>query len=118
VTHESIRRPIFRKKHLNYVLTMPDGTTYFPPGGGSVASGMNLPLVVEADYMLVRAREAEQLVRASFDQFCAQAASEGFTINRPAHIRLRVRDDRWFAEDDASGFGIELIETRPAAPNV
>lgn len=99
----------FRSKNLSYLLTMPDGVSYFSPGGGAVMSGLSVQVVTAAHRLIASAQEREAQVRAGFSEFCDRAASAGHTINRPARVHLRVRSDGWVAEDAATGFNVDIF---------
>lgn len=98
-----------RRLNAGYLLTMPDGTPYFSPGGGSVMSGLSLRVVTAADRLIAHAQDLEADLRAGFADFCERAASAGFTIERPARVHLRVRGNGWIAEDVATGFSVEIF---------
>ncbi len=108
-SHTDATVKTLRRAGLSYLLTMPDGTIYWAPGGGYQSSCVSTRAVTTADRWLDCAHDREQHVREGFADFCARAKAAGHKVDRPARVHLRLDDAGWYAEDAATGFRVEIL---------
>ena len=94
-----------REKNVNYFLTMEDGTTYAPPGGGHMSSGSNARDVVNADYLLHWAEEGQKKLINDFPGVEARARERGFFFSDPVVFKLENKGGIfWAVEMTGSGY--------------
>ena len=60
LSEEQVRE--LRRKRINHVLTMQDGTVYRPPGNGTTVSGENVADIIETEWWLDRLRHLQQSI--------------------------------------------------------
>jgi hypothetical protein len=81
-----------RDKNGNVALLMPDGVTYFPPGGGLMSTGLSSRVRMNADFAIDTIREHQARIEADIDSIAEQFRQQGRPITPPAVFTLLVED--------------------------
>ena len=98
-----------RKRHINHVVTMDDGTVYVPPGGGTNSAGSSMLDTFQAHQYLGWAREQQNRIVGEFDAIRSRARGSGIAFADPAVFRLGVIGDTFCATELHSGYTLHLI---------
>ena len=107
-----------QKKGLNYVLSMPDGTVYFLPGGGTTLAGSNL-----VDTLVVGclkdwgAKESWRLAN-DWSNIKAAVVAEGVDVLEPVQLELWFDGSEYRALEAAQRFCINLLQPEGHCPTV
>lgn len=76
-----------RDKHANATISTQDGTTYLPPGGGFVGSGLNIQDVILTDNILNRITLLEKEIKKNKIVICKKLKRD---INDVFKIKLKI----------------------------
>lgn len=79
-----------RNKNGNVALKMPDGVTYFPPGGGLVSSGLAIGVRRNADFAMEAVEDYQKHVETNLRSIAEQFGQQGRPIQPPANFKLHV----------------------------
>jgi len=91
------QRRKLRGAGLNATVTLSNGKTYGPPGGGQAASGISVRAVQLGDRWAEAVEIVEAGVREQFASFVVEAKRHGVDVPDRAHLDLQVRPDGVFA---------------------
>ena len=79
-----------RRKRINYFITMNDGTTYSPLGGGSTFAGTNIYDVMRTNQYLGEVDRKQQGIIADFPEIENRARKRGISFGEPPRFELRL----------------------------
>ena len=97
-----------RRKNCNYCLELADGTTYAPPGGGTVGSGSNVLSVMETiQFRKLIQMEQNQIVE-NIDEIADKALSKGLNLPDPARFELKLLEGQFYAVERDSKIAVCL----------
>lgn len=92
-----IQKKNLRDKHTNAVISMKDGTTYFPPGGGTTASGLNIHDVIATDQIMATFKVIESDLLKNKEKVCATLKRD---VSEDFLIKLDIDDELKFVPYD------------------
>ena len=99
-----------RKRHINHVVTMDDGTVYLPLGWGTNAAGGSALDTFKAHRYVRWAREQQNRIVDGFDAIRLRARGSGIVFADPAVFRLGIIGDTFCATELRSGYTLHLID--------
>jgi len=100
-----------RDKHVNSVISMKDGTTYSSPGGGTVASGLNIHDIMTTDRIFAELQRLEADILKNKEKVYAALKRD---VGTDFLIKLDIDDELHFVPYDyEKKIGINLCYQNP-----
>ncbi len=97
-----------RGNGVNHVLRMADGTAYFPPGGGTSASGSNIIDTLVTDCLRHWATNESQRIIGNWTKIAEDVRNEGVAIVEPVNLELWFNGTEYRALEATQRFDINL----------
>lgn len=97
-----------RRKKINYFITMDDGTTYKPPGGGNTSAGTNILDVRRANHDLDWVSQMQQKIIEEFPETENRARERGIFFGEPPRFELHLIGETFCAVESYSGYNLPL----------
>ena len=97
-----------RRKKINYFITMDDGTTYSPPGGGNTSAGTNICDVMRANHDLNWVDRMQEKIVKEFPEIENRARERGISFGKPPQLELRFIGETFCALESYSGYNLPL----------
>jgi hypothetical protein len=97
-----------RDKHANAIVSMKDGTTYFPPGGGFVGSGLNTNDIILTDRLFAEFDFLEKNIRLNINEVCKVLKRN---VSDEFQIKLKIDENLNIMPYDVEkniGFNLQL----------
>ena len=99
---------VLRKKKINYLISMDDGTTYLSPGGGNTSAGTNVFDVMRANHDLNWVDRMQQKIIKEFPEIENRARERGISFGKPPRFELRFIGETFCAVESYSGYNLPL----------
>lgn len=104
-------RSTLRKSNVNSMVTVKDGTSYFPIGGGLAGRGFNLQAVIETDRQKIMLSELEKEVASHLESWRVIFENHGYTEESEIEASLSIEGTDYIVTFPKYGFS-EVYELK------
>jgi hypothetical protein len=100
-TEEQMREMM--KENINFLITLQDGSTFSPPGGGSTTSGTAQNVTMSNDDIISKIRALEDSTKHNLSEWKSLASRDGKTLGPTLRFKLTRNDRNLVVIEEFSG---------------
>jgi hypothetical protein len=92
-----LQKKTLRNKHVNMLITVSDGTTYVPIGGGISMSGMNIQSTIKMDHQHIFLKDLEKNLIERIDSILPELKKQGYDGKTDIKVQLDITENSYWA---------------------